>query len=303
MEIVEPRYISSHVPYYARINSENFQSVACLVYEFVKNFIVHNLTWLKETGGAKALLIKFPDAIISISKRIGPVTCTSGKMINRVAEILTPLHALGGCASTLLGFAEVGSKFPALLSPFKTRVQYVVKGASEKTYQAQFPLKPWQQKADRALSVVDWTLSFNGCAGYIWRLNHTADEKFPLAPIAPWLPRCMSIGGLYFESQFLYKTLWVGNHLKYDAIQEKYKSIRKNTTVAWQEIAGSVLKISLSVACLSLDVFKLAAKENQAPWLDTAIFCAGLAPTFITPVAMRYWPKMVVEPLYAAASA
>lgn len=304
MEIIDQtKPNSSQVPYYVRINYENFQWVASSVYKFVKNFILHNLAWLKETGGAKTLLIKFPDAIISISNRINPATL-SGRMINRVADVLIPLHALGGCASTLLGFAEVGAKFPAMVGPYKTKVEYTVRGAKDKTYQAKFPLSSWEQKANKALCVADWALSFTGCAGYIWRLNHAADEKFPFASLATWAGRSMSIGGLYFEGRFLYETLWVDKPQRYSNNNDVYYPIKVDTTVAREELIGSALKISLSVVCLSLDLFKaLAANGNQSPWLDTAIYCAGLAPTFITPVAMRYWPKLVVEPLYAAASA
>lgn len=294
---------TSQVPYYARINRENFLWGASSVYKFVKNFICHNLAWLKETGGAKFWAIKLPDAIVSISNRIDPATL-SGRVINRAADFLTPLQALGGCASTLMGFAEVGAKFPALFSPYKTQVQYTVRSAKNDTYQAQFPLSPWEQKADKALSMADWALSLTGCAGYIWRLNHTADEKFPFASLATASGRYLSIGGLYFEGKFLYETLWVSKPQQYHEVKKTYEPLKKSATVTREEIIGSALKISLSVVCLSLDIFKaLAAKGNQSPWLHTAIFCAGLAPTFITPAAMRYWPKMVVEPLYAAASA
>lgn len=300
MKHVEARVNPSQVPYYARINRENLQWLANSVYKFVKSFILLNLTYMKETSGAKTIFIKFPDAIVSISKRIGPAVHIPGKMINVVADILAPVHALGGCASTLLGFAEVGAKFPALFSPYKTEVQYTVKSAKDKTYQAQFPLASWEQYFDKTLSVADWTLSFTGCAGYIWRFYHAADEKFPFASIATSSGRYMSIGGLYFEGRFLSETLQAPDQIIYRKNKQNFKQV----TVVREELIGSALKISLSLVCLSLDLFKtMAANGNQSPWLDTAIFCAGLAPTFITPVAMRYWPKLVVEPLYAAASA
>ncbi len=286
------------------------------VYEYVRNFMLHNLAWLKEAGGIKTLIIKFPDAIVSISKRIGPATHIPGKMINSAAGILLPIHKLGGCASSLLGFAEVGAKFPAMFSPSDTQVKYVVKDAYGNAYRAQFPLNQWEQRSNRALNIADWTLSFSGCAGFLWRLNHSADEKFPLAALATWSGRYMSFKGLYSESRFLYETLWVGIPQKYDEASKNYIPIQhydkvqkktipvQNPTLAREELAGSLFRLSLSVVCLSLDVFKaLAVKDNNSKWLDTAIFCAGIAPTFITPLAMRYWPKMVVEPLYAAASA
>ncbi len=319
MEALAPRSAQSEswVPVYFRIDGPNKYYVEKVHHVYIKVivFIRINLDWLKDTGGAKILVIKFPDAVVSLSKRIGPATHIPGKMINRVAEILMPLHKLGGCASTFIGFAEVGSKFPAMFNPSETQVKYVVRDGNN-AYKAQFPLNYWEQKANQALNVADWTLSFTGCAGYIWRSNHTAVEKFPLAPIATWSARYMSLKGLYFDGRFLYETLWVGNHQKYNDVLKTYVPIQRwdniegvnvpvpNTTVAWEEVAGAVLKISLSIACLSLDIFKgLAAKGNSSPWLDTAIFCANLAPTFITPVAMRYWPKMAVEPIYATASA
>jgi hypothetical protein len=324
MDIVDPTNSNtSQVPYYARINRENLEWLANSVYKYVMDFIQHNLAWLKETGGLKTWLIKIPDAVVSISNRIGPATHRPGKMINIAADMLMPLHALGGCASTLLGFAEVGSKFPAMFSPAESKVQYVVRDEQgkvvrdeqRKAWKAHFDLNYLDKIANKALSIADWTLSFTGCAGYIWKLNHSADEKFPLVPIATWSARVMSIKGLYSEGRFLYETCWVGNRHMFDkekkvAISDADSDIEQDkivpmpiSTVAWEEVAGSVLKISLSVACLGLDVLKLAAKESQSPWLDTAVFCAGLAPTFITPVAMRYWPKMAVEPLYAAPSA
>src|SRR4051812_39098551 len=183
-----PSIISSNGPYGEYVDQ------AKAVCRYVKNFILHNLAWLKETGGAKNLLIKFPDAIVSISRRIGPATHIPGKMLNIAADILMPLQALGGCTSTLLGFAEVGSKFPAMFEFSKTQVQYIVRDGNGKVVRdeqgkacrARFDLNYQEQKANEAASVADWTLSFTGCASYIWRLNHTADQKFPLAPIATW---------------------------------------------------------------------------------------------------------------------
>jgi hypothetical protein len=290
------------------------------VYQSIMEFLTHNLNWLREPGGIRILLIKLPDAIVSISKRIGPATRIPGKIINSAAEILMPIHKLGPCASSLLGFAEVGAKLPAMLNPSlslsQRQVEYVVKDANGNSYRAQFPLNYWEQKSNNIQNIADWTISFTGCAGYIWRLNHTTAEKFPLADIATWSARYMSIKGLYFEGRFLYETLWVGDHQKSTDGGQTYipivrwdstKQVRapvQNATVIWQEVAGSVLRITLSVACLSLDIFKeLAAKGNSSLWLNTAIFCAGLAPTFIQPVALRYWPKMVVERRYLAARA
>jgi hypothetical protein len=310
-----PGSFASYLPLFMRSDGPYGEYVdqAISVYEYVRNFILHNLNWMKEAGGAKTLFVKFPDAIVSISKRIGPASYLPGKMINRVAEILIPLHKLGGCTSTLLGFAEVGSKFPAMFTPADSQVRYVVKDAHDKAYRAQFPLNQWEQRSNRALNIADWTLSFTGCSGYIWRLNHSADEKFPLASIATWSGRYMSVKGLYAEGRFLYETLWVGNHKKWNEDEQKYVPIKyeknkvilpENFSLAREELAGSLFRLSLAVVCLSLEIFKtLAAKGNQSPWLDSAIFCAGLAPTFITPIAMRYWPKMVVDPLYTAASA
>jgi hypothetical protein len=309
---------SSYLPLILRSNGPYGYYVRKVdsIYESVKEFLKHNLAWLKEAGGVKTLMIKFPDAIVSISKRIGPATHIPGKMINSAAGILLPIHKLGGCASSLLGFAEVGAKFPAMFNPSETQAKYVVKDADGNAYRAQFPLNQWEQRSNRALNIADWTLSFSGCAGFLWRLNHSADEKFPLASLATWSGRYMSLKGLYSESRFLYETLWVGIHLKYSDEQKKYIPVQyyddvqkkvilvKNPTLAKEELAGSLFRLSLSVVCLSVDIFKaLAPKDNNSKWLDTAIFCAGIAPTFITPLAMRYWPKMVVEPLYAAATA
>ncbi len=300
----KPGSSSSYIPAVFRADDPYgyiIQKVDSL-YQSLKEFLKHNLTWLREPGGIKTLLIKLPDAIVSISKRIGPATRIPGKIINTAAEILMPLHKLGDCASSLLGFGEVVVKFPAMFSHSKSHVQYVVKDADGKPYRAQFPLNYLDKKSNNIQNIADWTLSFTGCAGYIWRLNHTTAEKFPLASLATWSSPYMSIKGIYSEGRFLYETWWVGKHQIHGRDETKGESVPvQNVTVVWEEVAGSVLRISLSVTCLSLDIFKgLAARGNSSPWLDTAIFCAGLAPTFITPVALRYWPEMAVKRNYRA---
>jgi hypothetical protein len=295
---------STPVPYYARINGENFKWLVNSVYKYVMDFIQHNLSWMKETGGLKTWLIKIPDAVVSISERVGPATHFSGKVINVVAEFLMPIKKLGDCASPIVGFAEVAFKFQAMFEPSKTEVNYVVKDADGNSGIAQFSLHYLEQKANKILSVADWSLSVTGCASYFWKSNHTSDEKFPYAPIATWSARYMSLKGLYSEGRFLYETLWVGPDPETRmSFRKKKYVVLENPKAAWQEVAGSMLKISFSIACLSADVLKtLAVTESQSPWLDTAIFCAGVAPTFIAPVALRYWPKMVVEPLNTAAA-
>ncbi|HEX2578862.1 MAG TPA: hypothetical protein VHK67_00465 [Rhabdochlamydiaceae bacterium] len=274
---------------------------AITIYVYVQNFILYNLQWLKESSGQKTLLIKLPEAIVSISKRIGPATHIPGRMINAVASLLMPIQRLGGCASSLIGFAEIGYKFPAMFTPSAERISYLVE-ANDQTYTAYFPLNSWEQRADKALSVTDWTLSFTGCVGYLWRLNHSPNEKFPLAEIATWAGRYISLKGLYSEGRFLYETLWVGPQFK--CPENKPTTKNKPITnpqprmkLATVELVGSLLKLSLAVVCLSVEIFRALAVKRQSPWIDTALFCASIAPAFITPLATRYWPELVIKPI------
>ena len=138
------------------------------------------MNWLKETSGQKTLLIKIPEAIVSISNRIGPSTHIPGRIINFTAEILSPLQRLGGSALTLIGFAELGSKFPGMFNPADEHVKYVVRDLAGNPYEAHFSVTEWEQKANKAQNIVDWTLSATGCASYIWKLNCTdPKEPFP----------------------------------------------------------------------------------------------------------------------------
>ncbi|HEX4840471.1 MAG TPA: hypothetical protein VFU89_08535 [Rhabdochlamydiaceae bacterium] len=297
--LTQPKDFYSYVPHALRIDGPygDYIKPVNAVYAFVLKFLKFNLDWLRETSGQKMLLIKLPDAIVSISKRIGPATHIPGRMINNIAHFLTPLHRLGGYASPLIGFAEVGYKFPAMFVPSKEKVPYVAE-AEGKTYQASFPLNSWEQGANRVLSAADWTLSFTRCFWYLWRMNHTTDEKFPLAGVATWAGRYISLKELYFEGRFLYETLWVGPQFKAGNEREKESNAQTPMKLASVELVGSLLRLSLAVVYLSVDVFKVLATRQQSPWIETALFCASIAPTFINPLANHYWPKLVTQPLY-----
>jgi hypothetical protein len=335
--------------------SGNYVDQAYSVYQYVRNFILHNLEWLNETSGKKTLLIKIPEAIVSISNRIGAATHIPGRMINFTAEILSPLHRLGGCGSALLGFAEAGKKYSPMFKPIATHVKYVVRDLDGNPYEAHFSVPEWQQMANKTQSIIDWVLSVTGCASYIWKLQCTdPKEQFPLAPLLTWGGRFMAIHGLYSEGRFLYETVWMrtnsliipsfddisdfsapivtvqqsapkqmgegflkrhlGPHQRYDIRQKKYvpiqhqkgdtKELVLSTRLANEEVVGSLLRLSFCVACISLDLFKTcAANGNNSGWLDSAIFCTNIASTFIAPVALRYWPHMVILPLQKAAEA
>jgi hypothetical protein len=161
-----------------------------------------------------------------------------------------------------------------------------------------------------AANAAFWIISVNECEAFLNK--HSGSEVNPHTSfLATWGGRYASIKDLCFEGWFLYQTWWLGNHLRFrevnanNVIRREYVPLRapiapdvQDTTIATQEIVGSLLKISLAVVCLSLDIFtKMAKGGNKSLWLETAIFWTSLAPTFITPVAMRYWPNLAIKPL------
>jgi hypothetical protein len=273
------------------------------IYEYVMNFILKELDWLKETGGQRTFFIKIPEAIVHISKRIGPTTSIPGKMLSKVADVLMPLHILGGCAKTFLAFVDVTIKFPGLFKkPQKDIIEYVVINKNNEPQKAQTPFNYWEQQANKAQVFADWALNLSECGSYVWKWrNPTSTKRPPFANLATWSGRYMCLKGLYFESKFLYQIWWEGKHLHYNEEEQQYVPIN-GTVLAKEDLIGSMLKISLSVVCLSLDVLQtFAPKENRPFWLESAIFWTRIAPTFITPVAIRYWPNLVTKPLYAKA--
>ena len=170
------------------------------------------------------------------------------------------------------------------------------------TRRAQMPVDIWWQWSGVVQNVADWTISVSECEAYLRK------DSAQMAPFTTWGARYLSVKSLCFEGWFLYQTWWLGNHQRINAAGQP-DSIRnvlphvQSTTLAKREIAGSLLKISLSVVCLSLDFFtKLNGKEQKPFWLEAAIFWTRIAPTFITPVALRYWPKVVTIPLYKRAT-
>jgi hypothetical protein len=266
-----------------------------VVYVQAMNFLCVTLVCLKE-GGARTLLVKIPDAIVQISTRIGSASSIPGSVINRVADIVMPLQVLGGSAKNFLSFSDVGTKSLALFSGIKTSIEYVVKGNNGIYYKAQLPLGDWGAWANRAQAFADWSLSITECGSYLWKFsNPDANGSFPLAPLSTWSGRYFSIKGLCFESWFLYKTWYQGSHHN-GTVQIN------NALLARRELTGSLLKLSLAVAGISLDIFRTFAAKGYAPfWMEPAMFWINIANTFVTPVAFTYWPSLVTKPLYAAA--
>jgi hypothetical protein len=292
VQLNQQRLSEPHVMKNNGTYGEQAKQAALLVCKYGRNFLEHNLYWLHNVGGVKSLLIKFPDAIVSISDRIGRETHFSGRVVNGFADFLTPVQVLGKCASPLLELAEAFSKFPAMFEPSDTEVEYIVRNSGDPTgngYRTKFSIGPLGEIGNRVQSGADWAFSCTGFLRYMEKSGYTSVGKIPLAPIASWAGRIMYVKGFCSEGQFLYKTMWKHNH-------------SEGLKVAWEEVIGSLFRIAFSAAFLSLDIFDtFVPKENRSPWLDTAIFCAGLAPTFIKPVAIRYWPKLVVEPLHRSA--
>ena len=274
----------------------------CYVYAKAINFLWLNLNWLKETSGAKTLLVRIPDAIVQISKRIGPAESVPGKVINRVADFITPLNVLGGPAKSLLAFADLGSKFTAIFADHKTNIDYVVKDENGAYYKAQLPLYSWGGWANRAQAFAEWSMALSECGSYLWKYqNPTSEGSFPLSTFSTWTGRCLNIKNLCSDSWFLYQTWGTGNHQRF--VSGRYENVTgQNLTIANEEVAGAVMKITFTVMCISLDLFKTFAAKQYVPfWLEPAIFWTNIATTFAPPVVFNYWPSLVTKPLYAAA--
>ncbi len=275
------------------------------VYTYVRAILSDSLDWLSSPGGQKTLLIKFPEAIVTIVHRIGPPTSIPSKLLRDFANLVQPLHKLGRCAKTFLAFVEVGSKFKTMFKDPDMYINYVVMDENHHPRKAQFPLNAWAQWSNVFQNFVDWGISVGECEVYLRSSAENSGHPFT-APLVNWGARYMSIKSLCFEGWFLYQTWWKGEHLHGAKRNEKiigYIPFTERVTLSKREIIGSALKISLSVVCLSLDLFnKLAAHEKKPFWLETAIFWTRIAPTFITPAALRYWPNIVTKPLYMRAT-
>jgi hypothetical protein len=266
------------------------------IYHNVMEFLRINYQWLKETGGQKTLFIKFPEVIVKLSNRIGPSTNLPGKLLNNFAYYAQPFVNLGECAKTFLSCVEVVTKLEGVFYPSKAPIDYVVVNEKDESFKAQLSIEEWVP-FNRIQSAADWMLSLAECEVYLRGGDRGAAYS---SPFATWGSRYMSIKGLCFEGWFLYKTQWLGQPTRYNSATKKDEIV----SISRVCVAGSMLKISLALVCLSLDLFNtLGSKVNKPVWLETAMFCAGIAPTFITPMAFKYWPRMVVEPLYKAAAA
>ncbi|HEY5235558.1 MAG TPA: hypothetical protein VIJ14_05225, partial [Rhabdochlamydiaceae bacterium] len=224
-----PGSIESYLPSILRSDGPYGEYIVQVkaVCSYIKNFVWNNLTWMKEAGGQKSLLIKVPEAFVSIARRITPATHIPGRMINFFAETLAPLHRLGPCAKNFVAFADAGSKFPAMFEEPDRHYRYVVKDAANKNSLAQLPYNIWGQRACRAEAIVSWSLSVSECGNYLWKSSHPlAEGKAPFTDAAVWMGRYMSVKSLCFEGWFLYQTWWCGSHLRYDDTTKQYVPIK-----------------------------------------------------------------------------
>lgn len=283
---------SSMIPGYFRVDGPYGHYVVQVhnVFWALREFLRANAAWLREPGGQRALLIKIPEAIILIAKRMGPPASIPGKILYVAAKILAPLYALGGCAKPFLAFVEVGT----VKYENKERIDYVAVDEKGQHLQASLPLGYWSQWANRIENIASWSLSVAECGSFLWKYQYPAslDRTF-FAIFAEWTGRFISIKLLISESWFLTKTLWKVQHIESKDV---------TLTLAKREIVGSLLKISLALACLSIDLFQILAKNEYKPaWLDTALFWTRISPAFITPV-VRHWPTLVTKPLYVSAA-
>jgi hypothetical protein len=288
----------------------SYVTIAYKVGGYVKAILLDSVEWLSAPGGLKTLMIRIPDAVSRIADRRNPPVSLPGKMLFRFAHFIKPLRDLGGCAKPFLAFAEVAIKTKTLLTWSRPHNDYFVVDNLNRVQRAQLPLNIWQQGFNMAANAAHWIISVNECEAFLSK--RSGSEAVPyISSIAAWGIRYVSIKDLCFEGWFLYQTWWLGNHQRFrevnanNGIRKEYVHLRapiapdvQDTTIATQEIVGSLLKISLAVACLSLDIFtQMAKRGNKSPWLETALFWTSLAPTFITPIAMRYWPNLAIKPL------
>lgn len=289
---------SPWVPVVFRLDGPNREYVQVVhqVVGYIKYFFKVNIDWLKETTGQRILLIKIPEAIILISKRIGPGVSIPGKIFRSFANALMPLYGLG-CAKTFLSFVEVGTRFNAMFAPPDTKIDYVVVDEDGKSFQAFLPLGRHGQWANRLENICSWSLSVSECGSYLWKLQNLSSTDQPFfITFASWAGRYLSVKTLCYEGLFLYRTWWQGQH-------RTVVEVKKEASISKSDIAGSLLKISLAVVSLSLEFFVyLTAKGNKSPWLETTLFWSRITPTLITPVN-RYWSVMVTRPYYTAAAA
>ena len=296
---LEDQQSSSWAPIMFSLQGPNreYMLVAWKVVGYITFFLKVNIDWLKETTGQRILLIKIPEAIILISKRIGPGVSIPAKIFRSFANALMPLFGLG-CAKTFLSFVEVGTRFNGMFSQSETKIDYVVVDESGKKTQAFLPLDWRAQWANRIENICHWSLSVSECGSYLWRLqNLSSTDLPPFSTFATWVGRYVSVKTLCYEGWFLYRTWWrQGKHHTVVKVQD-------GASISKRDIAGSLLKISVAVVCLSLELFAyLVAKGNKSPWLETTLFWSRITPTLMDPVN-RYWSVMVTRPYYTAAAA
>lgn len=263
-------------------------------------FFWKTLEWLKTTSGAKCWLIQLPEAVYKVAHRYKDSTAIAAHYLIKFNHWIKPLHIVTPCAKTWLPFVDVGAKLPAIFAPLKDRRQYVVIDQSSglddqsRPFAFYLGLPKWEQWLDKTEALAHWVLSVCQCEAACRKLNNEPPRWSILASIVSPL---ISAKLLYTEGSFLFKTI------RRDQYQrgENSKPRTVTATLAKQEIYGSALKISLSIICLSLDLFnKFAPKGDKPVWLETALFWTSIAPTFVGPAAHYYMPELAVKPLHTS---
>jgi len=265
-------------------------------YETVNAIFWSTLMYLRTNNGAKNLLIKVPEAVHKVAHRYEHSTALPAQMLKKLTLWMKPLNILAPCTKAGLAFADVGAKFYNIFEPVKAQRHFVVLDKNGDKVRASYKFEKWEQWLNKGEVIAHWILSLSESeAGYRKIMNAGPARLCLVTSIVSPL---VSLKTLYTEGSFLYKAMWRDA----DNRHTKYTTTNPEAHIAPQEVYGSFLKITMAVLALSLDVFnRLAPKENKPVGLETAMFWASIAPTFVGLAAHHYWPELVITPLHKEA--
>lgn len=258
----------------------------------IKDFIVLNYKWCAKTSGAKAWFIKFPEAAVKIYHRFSASPSIPPKMRTLFNSYVGPFVEVTKGAKPFLSLLDVRKgidKIKASLQP--EIVKYVVVDDQQNYQKVEFSRSLWEQRASIAEAVSSMITSVAETESYLSKRPILGTFSQIASPI-------LSLSTIYTEGSFLYKTVWLRQMKGAEKLTPVEVDAAAKIKVAPQQVAGSLLKVALSVVCLSLDVFsQMGQRANPPSWLGRAQFWAVIAVTLMPALAYTYWPKLVVEPL------